>query len=108
MRGSYGHPNSRPVLGRFLAALVAAAVLVALMWFAWGAVSESLRAQGAESLRQSILDAAVQCAAIEGSYPASLSYLEDHYGVVANHEDYVITYEAFASNVMPSVVVVPR
>lgn len=52
--------------------------------------------------------AAMQCAAVEGAYPARLSYLEEHYGLIVNHQDYAVTYEAFASNVPPSVVVVPR
>ena len=55
-----------------------------------------------------VLDAAMQCAAVEGAYPARLSYLEEHYGLIVNHQDYAVTYEAFASNVPPSVVVVPR
>ena len=50
----------------------------------------------------------MQCAAVEGAYPASLKYLEEHYGLIVNHSDYAVTYEAFASNVPPSVVVVPR
>ena len=30
------------------------------------------------------------------------------YGLRVNRDDYVITYEVFAENIMPSVVVVPR
>ena len=50
----------------------------------------------------------MQCCAIEGSYPASLQHLEDSYGLAINHDEYIVTYEAFADNVVPSVVVVPR
>ena len=60
------------------------------------------------AVRDTVLDAAMQCCAIEGAYPSSLDYLEREYGLRVNHDDYVITYEAFAGNVMPSVVVVPR
>lgn len=108
MRGLYEQIDSRARRRRITAAILAFAIAAAVAWFVWGVVSADLRQQGAESVRQVILDAAVQCAAIEGSYPATLSYLEDHYGVVVNHDDYVVTYEAFASNVMPTVVVVPR
>ena len=55
-----------------------------------------------------ILNSAKQCCAIEGSYPASLEHLESDYGLRVNRDDYVITYEVFAENILPSVVVVPR
>ena len=64
--------------------------------------------QGAASIRSTILDAAMQCAAIEGSFPTNLAYLEDNYDLRVNHDDYVIIYEVLASNTVPSVVVMPR
>ena len=83
---------------------IAAVVLAVLLWFAWDMASAQTEAQSAASVRT----AAMQCAAVEGAYPARLSYLEEHYGLIVNHQDYAVTYEAFASNVPPSVVVVPR
>lgn len=77
-------------------------------WFAAGAIGQSLREQGAVSVRNAILDSAKQCCAIEGSYPSSLEHLENDYGLRVNRDDYVITYEVFAENIVPSVVVVPR
>ena len=69
---------------------------------------ENAQTQGAAALRASILASAKQCCAIEGSYPSSLEHLEESYGLTINHDDYVITYECFADNIMPSVVVTPR
>ena len=66
------------------------------------------RAQGATSLRESIIEAAVQCCAIEGSYPSSISHLEEDYGLVINREDYVVNYEYLGDNIPPSVVVKTR
>lgn len=87
---------------------VVVAALVALTLFTYGVARTTLRAQGASSLRESIMSAARQCAAVEGSYPSSLAHLEEHYGLSVNDVDYVITYDWFADNVMPTVVVVPR
>lgn len=89
------------------AALAALALAAACAWGAAGARQAALE-QGAASTRQAVLRCAAQCCAVEGSYPSTLSYLEDHYGLTVNHADYAVTYEAFASNVTPSVVVVPR
>lgn len=87
-----------------------ACVAVACALVAWGvhAARENARIQGAAALRESILNAANQCAAIEGSYPSDLRHLEESYGLAINHDDYVITYECFADNIVPSVVVSPR
>jgi hypothetical protein len=89
-----------------LAAVILAAVIAVYAIFT--VVVANAREQGAASLRNAILDSANQCCAVEGSYPTSLSHLEESYGLRVNTTDYVITYEVYAANVMPSVVVVPR
>ena len=94
--------------GRAVAAGVVAAALVAGIVLGWPAVESAVQAQGAASVREAVLRAAAQCCAVEGAYPHTLRHLEEHYGLTVNHDDYAITYEAYASNVVPSVVVVPR
>ena len=69
---------------------------------------DAVREQGALSMRTAILEHAKQCCAVEGAYPKSINYLVDHYGLVINDKDYVITYDCYADNVVPSVVVVPK
>ncbi len=91
-----------------LIVLAACVAIVACIAIAMNAAAANAREQGATALRQSILDAAIRCCAIEGSYPLSLDRLEQNYGLRINHRDYIITYEAYASNMVPSVVVVPR
>ena len=92
---------------RMAVACAVVCVLVAAFLIV-GALQTSAREQGAAALRESIINAAKQCCAIEGSYPSSLEHLEESYGLTINHDDYVITYECFADNIMPSVVVTPR
>lgn len=89
--------------------VVAIVVLLAVaVYFAVVIAQMSAREQAAISLRESVLNAAKQCCAVEGSYPASLEHLEENYGLTINHEDYVVSYEWFADNVLPSVVVTAR
>lgn len=83
-------------------------VLAIAGWFVYGSIRENMLAQGELSVRNAILDSAKQCCAIEGTYPPSLRYLEDNYGLVINRKDYTITYDAFAENVIPSVVVLAK
>lgn len=68
----------------------------------------SMQEQAAASIRSSVLQSAMQCCAVEGSYPMTLSYLKDNYGLRVNEADFYINYEAFAGNVLPSVTVTPK
>jgi len=54
-------------------------------------------------LSEAIIRSAVQCYAIEGFYPPNVEYLENNYGLVVDHDMYVVSYSVFASNIMPDV-----
>ena len=84
-----------------MAGLLAIVLVVVLVWLSSNAIGASL-------VRNAILNSAKQCCAIEGAYPSSLAYLEENYGLVVNRSDYAITYEVFADNVMPNVVVLAK
>ena len=98
---------SRRRRSRIVAAIVCLA-LCAVLVLCFAVSTDISRRQGAASVRESVLAAAQQCAAVEGSYPSSLAYLENHYGLIINHGDYTVNYEWLADNVPPSVTVVPR
>lgn len=51
---------------------------------------------------------AVECYTLEGAYPESLEYLEKHYGLTVNKKEYIVTYEVFADNQLPTVQVLVR
>ena len=93
---------------RRLAFVAVAAIVAVGLVFAFMAMRASAREQGVVSTREAIMNAAKQCCAVEGSYPSSIKHLEEHYGLVVNRDDYIISYEWFADNVMPSVAVTAR
>ncbi len=49
------------------------------------------------AIRRSI----VSCYAMEGIYPATLSELEERYGLRIDYEKFYVDYRIFASNIMP-------
>lgn len=59
-----------------------------------------------ELLEEAVLRATIQCYAIEGMYPPDIQYLEDKYGIVYDHNRYIIHYEIFAGNILPDITVV--
>ena len=94
-------------LRRVVCALLVVTVVACLV-FAALLSRDIAREQSAHTVRDSVIQAAVQCCAVEGSYPSSLSHLEEKYGLVINEDDYVVNYEWLGDNVPPSVVVRAR
>ena len=60
------------------------------------------------AVREAVLRSAVECYTLEGAYPESLEYLEKHYGLTVNKKEYIVTYEVFADNQLPTVQVLVR
>lgn len=58
-----------------------------------------------EALETAVIKAAVQCYAIEGSYPPDVDYLVEHYGLIINRDAYFYHYETVASNIIPIIAV---
>lgn len=52
--------------------------------------------------------AALTCYAVEGAYPQSLEELERGYGLAYNKDAYIVSYDAFASNIMPNIQVLRK
>jgi len=50
----------------------------------------------------------IQCYALEGTYPFSLSYLEEHYGLTYNKEHFFIHYQYIGDNLRPDVTILER
>jgi len=91
-----------PIYSRIILLVIFLIVALASVAALSGFWSEQSSTQP-EEIRQAILDACVQCYALEGSYPPSLEYLEEHYGLILDRERYFFYYEVFASNVLPTV-----
>ena len=68
----------------------------------------SIRETGRAAVKNAVIRSAVECYAVEGAYPDSLSYLEQHYGLTVNHRDYIVSYEVYAGNQLPDVQVLVR
>ena len=51
---------------------------------------------------------AVACYAAEGVYPPSVEYMEEHYGLQIDKENYEISYNVIAENLMPDITVLEK
>lgn len=71
-------------------------------------VSETTLRKQEESLRTAIDRSVVQCYAVEGTYPPSLSYLEEHYGLTYDRNLFFVDYQALGSNLLPDVTIIRK
>ena len=88
--------------------LTAAVLLACLFLAAVPGAKRQLRESSRAAIRDAVVRSAVQCYAVEGVYPPSLAYLEERYGLRVNHDAYIVSYEAFASNQLPDIRVLVR
>lgn len=95
----------RRIVTGILAVLVLAAVLAGGGLLLARRIQKDLAVQGAQAVYTAVMDQALQCYALEGAWPSSLEYLEQHYGLQINHNRYIVAYEVFASNQPPAVTV---
>lgn len=63
--------------------------------------------QEIKSLETAVRNSAVECYALEGRYPESLSYLKEHYGITYDESRYMVSYQAYGANLLPTVTVLP-
>lgn len=95
-------------MGKAILALLLAAAVLACFLYALGNLSRDQGAEGKAQLESAVRQAAVACYAAEGVYPPDLAYLEEHYGLQVDETRYQVSYEIFASNLMPQITVLER
>lgn len=86
------------------------AFLVLFLLFMQGvsSVSDTTLQKQEESLHTAIDRSVVQCYAVEGTYPPSLSYLEEHYGLTYDHDLFFVDYQAYGSNIFPDITILRK
>ena len=92
---------------RILSACLSAAVFGAF-WFGISSVSDKTNEAELQTLEQAVMRGITYCYAAEGSYPASLNDLNEHYGLFYDEEKYRIDYQPLGANIMPDVTIIRR
>lgn len=93
--------------GTWLKWILTGAVVIAGL-IAVIALSKVQRASETELVYDAVKNAALSCYAVEGAYPASVGYLREHYGLLYDEERYIVSYDAFASNILPAIRVLEK
>lgn len=85
-------------------------VLAAGAWvyYSLSTMQEKLNKEGVIRLEDAIERAAVSCYSMEGMYPASVDYLQEHYGLYIDSDKYHVSYESMGANLKPEIKVYQR
>ena len=82
-------------------------ILIAFAFFT-NTITNSNKSGNYMVLENALDRSITQCYALEGSYPPSLSYLVENYGLTYNSEQFFIDYQYIGSNLRPDVTIIER
>lgn len=87
-------------------------LLLGVIWIAGFQAVQDIAMNKSEDRSKAIetvlLQAAVQCYALEGSYPSGLDYLKEHYGILLDESQYYYFYDVQGANLVPKIAVIKR
>ena len=90
---------------RIISVAIFGAILL-LFFLAVDSMGRSSISKQQESLENALSRDIVQCYAIEGRYPPSLEYLEQHYGLTYDKKTFFVDYMPIDGNLYPDVTVI--
>ena len=91
----------------YLPVLLLILVLGVFVTFSNSFTSSNL-AHEKEILSNALNRSITQCYALEGSYPVSLEYLKEHYGLTYNEDHFYVDYQYLGGNLRPDVTIIER
>lgn len=93
-----------PFFIKYLPTVLIFALIIIIVAIAINDVNKNTESESLSIVERSIRRAAITCYAQEGSYPESIDYLKENYGLFLSDE-YIVHYDIFASNIMPNITV---
>ena len=90
--------------------LSAAVFIVIALIFIQGidSISTGTKRRHRESLENDQMRSVTHCYALEGTYPVTLDYLKDHYGLTYDESLFLVDYQTLGSNILPDITIIER
>lgn len=101
-------PLSQRVKGYFSLPALCFILVITLFFFGVSNVSKSTAQNERKILEDALQRDIAHCYAIEGMYPPSLTYIQEHYGLTFDETKFMVVYETVGSNIMPTVRIIER
>lgn len=104
MNSSFIDHSKNKSLFRYILTLLLCVGL--FLWFSQAIGKQNLN-ELTHNLEETVRRDIVQCYALEGKYPESVQYLEDHYGLTYDKKSFYIDYLPIGENIIPDFTVIP-
>ena len=85
-----------------LFSILSSVLIILILFMGFNNTQKAISDDELIRLTDNIMNAAINCYAIEGFYPDDIAYLEENYGLIID-DSYNIFYEVQGSNMMPSI-----
>ena len=93
---------------KYLISIVVFGIVLFLFFDGLSSITRTTSGQELESLERAVRRSTVQCYALEGFYPESLSYLEEHYGLTYDEDLFFVDYQTVGANIYPDVTIIEK
>lgn len=96
------------IFSSFTISIVIFVAIIVLFIYGISAVSNSSVVNDQEILAKAIDRDIVHCYCVEGMYPPSVKYMQDHYGLIYDEDKFIVDYEYIGSNIIPKVTIIRK
>lgn len=96
------------IFSSFTISIVIFVAIIVLFIYGISAVSNSSVVNDQEILAKAIDRDIVHCYCVEGMYPPSVKYMQDHYGLIYDQDKFIVDYEYIGSNIIPKVTIIRK
>lgn len=93
---------------KYVLMILSTLLVFVLLYSGFATTLESTKENQKKGLEKALYRATMECYALEGNYPESLSYLLSQYQVLYNEDDFDIDYQVIASNIIPTITVIEK
>lgn len=83
-------------------------IIFFIFWQGLSSIDEATVSRQQDSLETALNRDIIHCYAVEGFYPPSLAYIEEHYGLAYNKDLFFVDYQPIGSNIRPEVTILVR
>ena len=84
--------------------------LLVFIGFGYGltVMDKKMNQEEMQTLQNAVTRSVTTCYTLEGSYPQSLSYLKEHYGLHYDEDKYFVDYQPLGANIMPDITIIKK
>lgn len=102
----FSSKNDKTFFPRIRAIYFICPMLILIFVLLLSSIGSTTVSRQKESLETALSRDIIHCYAVEGFYPPSLSYMEEHYGLIYDKSLFFVDYQPIGSNIRPDVTIV--